>query len=287
MDNYITLTSDGSLNLFPANRIGAFRSKLPHPIAVDRTKCEIGLHSITFPNKLPNIVNGFFKLRVFKKRVPYETTVNGLIVEFDDGARDLLESAGLNIATGFYSSPSDLVVALNKQIQELNFEDEDLNLKHIQSDFGIVRFTYSEQTELITIEPMSSEIYEVQLKLSEELFIKLGMGLDVNEGRIIKVPKTAKHIVDLDVGHASVFVYSDLVEKNRIVGGQITELLAVVPLTCDHNKFCHYAPVNVEYRSIRYDLIDEIQINLLGDTGQVLPFMAGKTVITLHIKDKF
>ena len=82
MDNYITLTSDGSLNLFPANRIGAFRSKLPHPIAVDRTKCEIGLHSITFPNKLPNIVNGFFRLRVFKKRVQqfspecFETTGN-------------------------------------------------------------------------------------------------------------------------------------------------------------------------------------------------------------------
>ena len=131
------------------------------------------------------------------------------------------------------------------------------------------------------------ETVSVDVKLCDELFIKLGFGLTEIYNKSQHLPTTARHTVDLEVGHSSVFVYSDLVEKNRIVGGQITELLTVIPLSGPHNSNCHYAPLNIEYRSMRFDRLEEIRIDLVGDTGKVLPFLSGKCILTLHIREKY
>ena len=280
MDGYITLASDANLDLFPENRIGSFRTKLPHPIVTDRTKYKVGLHSITFPNKLPNITDGTFMMRADRGHWMW---ANGYL---DAGTGLPLDDTPIHIDSpceapaGFYKSPQDLVDCMNAQILEG------------PEDVHGVRFAYDTHTEKVSIVIEPDALYDYEIFFCPELFIKLGFGLSESELVNIRIEQsvtmiyTAPHTTDLEVGHASVFIYCDAVEKNRLVGNQITDLLSVVPLVGAHNTNCYHAPPNVEYRSLRYDVLEEISIQLRGDSGRILPFLSGKAILTLHIKEK-
>ena len=75
---YITLASDASYALFPENKIGSFRVKLPRALEYDRSKHLIGLTHISFPQRFYNIQNGSFKLKVSKSLKKHiETAVSG------------------------------------------------------------------------------------------------------------------------------------------------------------------------------------------------------------------
>ena len=76
-------------------------------------------------------------------------------------------------------------------------------------------------------------------------------------------------------------------EPNRIVGHRLVPLLAIAPIKGQHGQQCYYEPRYIEYCTPRYDVIDEILIELTGDEGQVLQFTSGKVYVTLHIKDRF
>ena len=285
MDNFITLTSDASLDLFPDNRIGAFRLKLPHPIVVDHTKFQIGLYSVNFPNKLPNVVDGRFKVRAIADS--RETTIvgpNGESVTMIQG-RGHVETKEREIASGYYSSPQQLIDCINEQIYTTQFRDENLQFCDPSTEF--VKFEYDQTTEKASLVRNGGPDCDIRIQLSTDLFIKLGFGLTESERRFIRAPLTAPHTVDLGAGHNSIFLYTDIVKKNRIVGGQITDLLAVIPIIGGHNTNCHHAPNVIEYRDLRYDKIEEINIVLAGDTGEILPFQSGKVILTLHIREKF
>ena len=296
MDNFITLTSDASLELFPSNRIGSFRSKLPHPIFVDRTKCEIGLYSVSFPNKLPTIVDGRFKIRgvvrgtgpsmIFRPAGEGEEAGGGVIREIFSSARPSIETRECSIPAGYYQSPQDLILKLNQAIFATRFREP----SHQGCDLGsgVVKFEYDETTEKVSLVASDGISCEVRLQLSTDLYIKLGFGLAAtNRSKFVRVPSVAPHPVDLEVGYNQIFIYSDIVEKNRIVGGQITDLLAAVPLLGEHNSTGHYAPKIIEYRAMRFDKIEEINIDLVGDDGNVLRFLSGKVILTLHIRERF
>ena len=55
MSQYITLVSDANLDIFPTNRIGSFRSKLPQIVISDKDRFQIGVTYISWPNNVYNI----------------------------------------------------------------------------------------------------------------------------------------------------------------------------------------------------------------------------------------
>ena len=294
MDGFITLVSDSSVEFFQGNRIGNFRTKLPHPIHVDRNKCEIGLHNITFPNTLPNVEDGSFKIRA------YITTLinnppgpNGEVVD-SIPQRELVETRECSIPPGFYKSPQDIVALMNEQIRGMRYRNEDVRRLHKHYGGNLINFSYDEHTEKMSIihsqEARDDELYSwyaFDVKLSADLFVKLGWGLTEDSRQVLRTPSQAEHTVDLEMGHSCMFVYCDVIEKNRIVGREVADLLSTVPLLGEHNTRSYYEPSNIEYRKCRYETLDEIQISLLGDTGQVLPFLSGKVVLNLHIRQKY
>ena len=292
MDSFITLASDANLELFPENRIGSFRTRLSHPITIDRTKCRVGLHSITFPNSLPNIADGRFQIRAYNIGgvVHRDTGDDGVTVETRPTRRHI-ETRFREISPGFYKSPRDIVDSLNAKIRATRFRSEELRHYHNEFEGSLIEFSYDSHTEKISLMfPHEGEIggwFSFDIKLSPELFVKLGFGLFEEERRTLRAPSVAEHTIYLNAGLSSIFVYCDIVEKNRLIGTQITDLLCVVPLVGSHNKNCHYQPSNVEYRNLRYDVLEEISIFLVGVTGEVLPFLSGKVVLTIHIKEIF
>lgn len=283
MAGHITLASDSSLDIFPDNKIGSFRVKLPRKIFVDRKRHQIGLKYISFPLKSHNVEDGklsivFFSTSNLTERLP---------LQFDT-----------EIETGHYESPDDLVEALNGALAKIpetypvNYNSIALNGVNLDQSF--VLFEYNRHTEKITINAQETEYYDISLRMSKELFVKLGIGLeeevrftDGNCCRFFPLPREGSHTVDLDVGRSSIFVYTDVIEADRVVGHRLVPLLAIVPSVGAHGQQCYYEPRSIEYCTPRYDTFDEILIELTGDTGQIMKFTSGKVYLTLRIKDRF
>ena len=98
MAGHITLASDSSHDIFPDNKIGSFRVKLPRKIFVDRKRHQIGLKYISFPQKSHNVEDGTISI------VFYDDTDNWAEppIQFD-----------IQIETGHYKGPKDIIQALD------------------------------------------------------------------------------------------------------------------------------------------------------------------------------
>ena len=132
-----------------------------------------------------------------------------------------------------------------------------------------VKFTYDETTEKITLSQNGGPPgLTIRFQLSKDLYIKLGFGLTADQRVWVRTNTTAEFTADLDVGHSSIFIYSDILSKNRVVGNEISDLLAVIPFVGKHNTISHFSPKIIEYRDVRFGVIDEILISLRGDISK-------------------
>ena len=140
---------------------------------------------------------------------------------------------------------------------------------------------YNEASGHVTLRSLDEDEWGLRLEFSRELFIKLGIGLESeycdDPRNVFNQGDTSKYTVDLDVGKNSVFVYTDIIEADRIVGNSLCNLLAIVPFSGVSGKQSHFEPHIIEYHKPRFRLIDEIEIKLCGDTGEVIPFTSGKS----------
>ena len=298
-EEYVTLTSDASLDIFPDSTIGQFRVKLPKTLYLDRNRHQIGLKYISFPHKTKNIVDGTFTVLVHK------TDANDLNwpLQFDT-----------RVDSGYYKTPNLFKNALNRAIDKIPelyktrhaaLRDVGINLKHD------LNFQYHSNVEKITLDHKTNDVhynleeFQFYVWFSDELLVKLGHFLPadlVNPPPGTNIPINVvgsladnvvdrhtqiPHTVDLNLGQNAIFVYSDIIEKDRTLGSTLCPLLSMVPFEGAHGKQVHYEPKIVEYCNPRYSTVNEISIELLSDTGEKYKFTSGKVYVTLHIKDKF
>ena len=318
---YISLLSDASIDLFPDNRIGAFTCKLPHPIAVDRNKQEIGLSYISWPHKLANIEDGSFRIRIsgHPNALPADSpgipgkpsnldalstfnsiggkTVGGPKTAGSGFKTSLVapktaelsflgtpqETVSRRISAGYYATVQKLVASINAAIRTAKYRTSKYrkSLKAIPCEFR-----YDETTERVTFHSNDPEnAIEYKINLSWELYIKLGYGLDRNGNSWVKDGDVTPHTSDLNLGQNSVLVYTDCIEQNRLFANSIGPLLRLVPFSGDHGKQMHFEPQRVEYCQLRTDSLSEITIEIRDDRGDVFKFLSGKVSVTLHIRD--
>ena len=284
MADYVTLTSDSSADIFPKNKIASFRVKLPRKIIVDRKRHQIGLKYISWPIKSNNIENGHIDV-MLSYQLPDQNETHIIL--------------NSNIDSGFYSGAEHLVGVINAALNNIPSQNaqkyKQLTCQNISLQNSFAFFRYNPITELVTfaqnelVRLTGASRYQVKVRPSQELFVKLGFGLaeDFLIDPFITPNTQAPFVVDLDLGLNSMFVYSDVVEKDRTVGDRLVPLLGIVPWRDQHGHQAHFEPHIIEYCTPRFDTIEEIQIELVGDTGKVITFTSGKVYVTLHIKDKF
>ena len=285
--DYITLVSDSSSDIFPDNRISHFRVKLPKKIPLSRFDDQIGHKYISFPYKSNNIEDGNFSIYFINIR-----NASGALPE-------LPQIFDTKIDSGYYNRPIDLINAMNKKIDNI-LNDFRERFEFSMRTMGIVFppmpeggwLSYNEASGHVTLRSLNEEEWALRLEFSRELFIKLGIGLESEYHtahsprgrRLFEQGHTSKYTVDLDIGKNSVFVYTDIIEADRIAGNSLCNLLVSVPFSGMRGKQSHFEPHIIEYHQPRFSLIDEIEIKLCGDTGEVIPFTGGKVFLTLHIK---
>lgn len=95
MSFYVTLPSDGSIDVYPDNTLSHFFTKLPRPIELTG-QWEVGLVELIYPRMWNNVT----------------TDSNKYEINLGTGVKKIG-----HISPGFYESPTDIINALPKQIQ--------------------------------------------------------------------------------------------------------------------------------------------------------------------------
>ena len=266
---YITLPSDASMDLFPDNTISAFTVKLPSELVVDRTRDVVGLASIEWPHTFQNATFGNLKIYL----LPNESS---------GPPREKKVSATFNLVDGYYATSKELVTEINRALRYVHFTGYD----HVLNGAQHCYLQYNERAETVAFVTEANSPAQFRLKMSWQLYATLGFALRRQGEPVIKTGEVAEYVVDLNAGFNSLYVYCDLVENSRIVGSKLTSVLRVLPIDGKHGEIRYYEPRHIEYLPLRYDRISEIRIELRTDTGELIHFKSGKTVVGLRIKSK-
>ena len=102
---------------------------------------------------------------------------------------------------------------------------------------------------------------------------------------IFSVPSTFANVPPLlSRGINSIYVYTDIVESS-LVGDVRAPLLLVCPFKTDKDNPTIYQEfLNPSYVPIHRNTIQKIEVTLRDGTGEEVPFLYGKTVISLHFR---
>lgn len=254
----LVLPSNASFKNYPNNTLAQFTVRLPQALNFANDRYEVGLQEIQFYKSWWNVKDCYFKLT-------YNEIVDN--VEIDDG---------------YYGSEVEFIEAINNGIQsqcsQIVRERFEFHYnKHNQSchftvtspkddDAGQdIDFVYS--PAMNDIINNQTEKYSLDLQSLEDkkvFFFKYNTSMRL-------------HTI------YNMMVYTDICEST-IVGDTQSQLLRVVPIKGSHWQLQCTTYDTIQYIKINRKHIDSINIYLMTDYGEKVPFTHGRTVVTLDVR---
>ena len=249
---YLTLPSNSSMGCYPDNTAARFTTKLPTSIDLSGD-WEVALAEITYPREIYNIRDDDCTVAVYDM---YDIN-NSRVCEF-------------SLPKGTYSDASDIVNAINEKL-----------LKLCVRGLHELGLTYDATTRKVTAHTLICdgvpvELYE--LEFSPMLAKILGFARTIT---LETAALEGQPVGDIGVEVTSLYVYCDVIEPT-VVGDSKVQLLRTVPLVggiSGHHIFS--TPIYVPLLKRHFDCLE---INIMTDTGDVVPFAPGKSVIILHFR---
>jgi hypothetical protein len=92
-----------------------------------------------------------------------------------------------------------------------------------------------------------------------------------------------QNAVDLNSGFHSIFVYCDIVECVP-VGDTTAPLMRAMNVKGKYGDVIQRAFDRPIYLPVQKKQFDTIEVNIMTDTGQPVPFEVGKSLVTLHFR---
>lgn len=271
---YMTLLSDSSMAHFPSNTQSSFRIKLPKAIDINKGEWEMAVVELILPSQVYNVSKDESQFQFVSKH-------KGLIQRLMELHPPKCKMEGdsiaypLCIAPGVYNSPEHLVGAINDAIQQKIGE----TLKVLHCHFDMRYSTMAKRVKFAK----NSDQFEFRLRFHPGMLAKLGASVQNDISTNDDLAFT--HDIDLYAGINHMFVYSDLVDFT-LLGDVQAPILRVVPFQESHQIHVHKEFLNLHYVPVSKPYFDEIDIHIRGDTGELIQFSGGKSMIKLHFKKK-
>lgn len=205
---------------------------------------------------------------------------------------DFLETISPTVVkAGYYPDEQTIVRKINEALRDMNIVHQKLP----EVKFDLI-------TRRASIESGFDGTHQLYLDLSAEIKSMLGLNynyktieyvseepgneteIEIKEIRIKGEVDSFRHY-DLQAGIRSIFLYSNIV-SNSIVGSSYTSLLKVVPIPAE-KKFGDQVDIDfniIEYQPVNTTILQNISIQLNDDSGKVIPFKFGRTIVKLHFK---
>ena len=100
--------------------------------------------------------------------------------------------------------------------------------------------------------------------------------------------KEAEHVVQMDQGFDTIYVYTDVVES-RIVGDSVAPLLRALPVGGSHVETVSDRFTNIHYVPLLYSPFKSIEIDIRDDTGRRVPFSTAqdRTFLKMNYNDYY
>ena len=238
---YVTLPSNGSMTVFPDNKITEYKNKLPKPLHLDG-EWEVGLVECTYPFSWFQICAETTRVAL-KHRGSWRTAPILPVKSFAD-KHELAEKKWFN---------DNHKVAIQMSGVDAN---------------GRVKMK-------------NGSSYEVRLegKICQTLGVDDPhvMATDWERGRY---PWTKQNI-------NQIFVYTDIIAPYP-VGDREVPLLKhfSVNNSAEFGSHVDVVPPLTAYHPISRNPIDTIEIAFRDGTGRKIPFTTGRTVVTLHFRQR-
>ena len=259
----VVLPSNASLQYFPHNTLTNYTAQLAQEIKLPPGEWEVGLSEISFNKSWYNVMGGFVYLST-----PGEQ-------------EDILAV----IQSGYYSDMNELTQEINNQLkQESQARGSSLGDK--------VSFQFNNRSRRVSVR--KSLHHQIKINVNGPLRSQLGFS-DAFHNRILytsdidqKYPQevnkefTGDENANIDT-ISNIYVYSDVVQNSHI-GDVQSRLLRIVPVNKEHWAVNSRIYQKIQYLPVSQKNIRNISIYLRTDTGEKVPFTAGKTVVTLQFR---
>ena len=247
-DFYVTLPSNASMDVYPSNKIWNYRIKLAKPIIL-KQPYQVGIIELQYPKSWISF--------------PEEDGMISMLSDIKSGERSWIK---LKLATGHYDSIPRLLKEINSLI-----------VKHTKT----LSVLYNAVTNRVFF--MGEENGAIMFK--GRLAHILGF---VPDKEFIIRPsnhpiKYAPHPADIYGGCYNIFIYTDIVDYQR-VGDSHVPLLRSINITDDARRVPTLLYDKPHYTSVSRSIIDDIEISIKNDQNQYIPFTYGKTIIKLHFR---
>lgn len=262
------------------NKTSHFYTKLPVPIELDKDKYEVALVQFIFPVSWYNIGHRRGNYAFFK----VGPTTNSFYKQTH------------TLQKGYYASGLDLITKINESRHDMfksYFEYDELARKavvNIYEDEGIIvsselsnALGFLVRIRYIDVPNFSGRRQTIPLKGTEVPTPFPTSGTSENPKKFHKI--FADQSFNLQSTISSIFVYTDIVD-NVIVGDSLSPLLRNVVVNGTFGDIIEREFYNPFYKNLNKGRIEEIEISLRDDTGNLIPFEFGKTLLRLHFRLK-
>jgi len=251
---YLTLPSNSSMQYYANNTATKYTTKLSQMMELDGN-WEVGLVEITCPGKLINVRKRQCGVRVQYRRSSSLTP-------------SLQSTYWMNLREGQYRDIYDIVRATNELLVAQGGSD-----RMVQS--AILR--YIESVGRVEIRVKGG----FRIKFNSELARRLGFSSTATyTGRTMGLTPQPEGI---DV--RSLYVYCDLLEPVP-VGDVKVPLLRIVNMdeTSKEYSNMHRIMKRVLFVPVQKKHFDTVEIQILDDAGDVVPFDNGKSIVVLEFR---
>jgi hypothetical protein len=239
---YLTLPSDSSFTSFPNNTTAHYVTKLSEPLRLD-SDYEAGLAELIYPHSLYNVDNSDKKYWI------------GINPDSQDVRKHYIRS-------GYYENCVVLAQDLNRQAAKA-FPELAIN------------FLVNPTTNRFALEIQS----KLSLYMSQELQEFLGFS---GGWTATRHPTTiATYPCDLNRGLQLMFIYSDAASYSS-VGDTKAPLLRVCNVSGKSGEMNRATFTHPHYFKTSRNEFETVTISINTELGKPMPFVSGKTVVTLH-----
>jgi len=232
------------MEYYPQNMVAQYTTKLTNLIELEGD-WEVGLTEISVPSNVENVISG---------RCYYD-------IHFHDLVRRI------SLKAGHYR-------ILEQLIYLLHFEQRAQT--QLPGTLVNVKFSYASKRIQLEIETQ----YVVGIVFSEDLARLLGFDSDVRyAGKTVVAPRG----INLEGNINSLYVYCDALEA-VVVGDTKAPLLRIVDKPRRVGGTAHRVLNPVLYVPLQKKCFDTVEINIMTDTGQPVPFRYGKSFVVLEFR---
>jgi hypothetical protein len=306
------------MSVYPDNKISSFKTKLPAPIDLqDGRVWEVGLTDIIYPktwlNNQRDDPGEYIEFWEWSPTAPPpdpEDAFNSKLTSLFGGSSGSggPKSTKIDLPPGYFSTPQDVVDALNRLLptQDLSFlwwrelSALTMTLRNrlikVRMGAGLRKRLGFDENRAVRFNQNAGYSGDDYLG---PMLLTSGLNADVvvmTDGKLLQestthspptgikeITYTSTHPPDLHGNLTALFVYCNLVQE-RPVGDSMVSLLRVVPAKGKQGDTVNIAFQPVHYLALNQTYFQTVEIDIRDDTGRLVPFEAGRVVVTLHLR---